>query len=540
MFDAVVIGSGFGGAVVACRLAERGRSVVVLERGRRWGRAEFPRPGQRDAPWWFDRRGTGIYERRRFPQMQVIVAAGVGGGSLVYTNVQKVPPAEVFRGWPEPISLDYLRPYYERVREMLEPAPIPHDLQRIRAFEAAHARAGLPGRVERPDLAVRFGEGDAERVNPFGASQQPCHLCGSCVFGCDRHAKNTLDLTYLQRAETLGAQVWPLCQVVQIAPRDTGYEIVFRRLAETSGAPDSFRPSDAKAKALTRRARGKDEPDGPEEVVHARSLFLAAGSLGTTELLLRARDLDGTLPNLSPRLGYQWSANGDFFAGLLNSREPVVPTVGPSVAGAADASPLGFYLMEGAVPSSLVTRHPSASLRTSRTPATLLLRLLSWFRPRLSRRREIPAGADPCGEDKAAELLRHLGAFFLMGRDASDGRLLLDSKGELQLQWDWRESEPLLGAMRRYLAELGRGYGGRMLIPQPWWPLTLGTVHPLGGCAMGRDASEGVADPFGRVFGYENLYVCDGALIPRALGVPPSMTIAALAEHVAEKVTRDW
>jgi cholesterol oxidase len=115
----------------------------------------------------------------------------------------------------------------------------------------------------------------------------------------------------------------------------------------------------------------------------------------------------------------------------------------------------------------------------------------------------------------------------------------MDSKGELQLLWDWRDSEPLLSAMRRYLEELARGYGGRMLTPQPWWPLTLGTVHPLGGCPMGRDASEGVADPFGRVFGYGNLYVCDGSLIPRALGVPPSMTIAALAEHVGENVTRD-
>ncbi|MGH9778920.1 MAG: FAD-dependent oxidoreductase, partial [Candidatus Acidiferrales bacterium] len=195
-FDVIVIGSGFGGAVAACRLAERGHSVLVLERGRRWGRTDFPRPNQKDAPWWFDHRETGIYERRRFPSMQVIVAAGVGGGSLVYTNVQKVPPPEVFGDWPEPISLDYLRPYYDRVREMLEPAPIPHDLQRIRAFEQAHAGAGLPGRAERPDLAIRFGEGDAEITNKFGAAQKPCNLCGTCVFGCDRHSKNTLDLTY--------------------------------------------------------------------------------------------------------------------------------------------------------------------------------------------------------------------------------------------------------------------------------------------------------------------------------------------------------
>ncbi len=526
-FDAVVIGSGFGGAVVACRLAECGRSVLVLERGRRWGRTDFPRPNQKDAPWWFDRAKTGIYERRRFPQMQVIVAAGVGGGSLVYTNVQKVPPPEVFGDWPEPISLDYLRPYYERVREMLEPAPIPRDLQRIRAFEQAHTRVGLPGRVERPDLAVRFGEGDAEIINKFGASQQPCHFCGTCVFGCDRHAKNTLDLTYLKRAQALGAEVWPLCEVVRIAPSAGGYEVAFRRLDETSGAkaPDSFQPSNVKAEALTRLEGRLDGPEDLEEVVHARSLFLAAGSLGTTELLLRARGLDRTLPGLSPRLGHNWSANGDFFAGLLNSRQPIVPTVGPSVAAAADASDLGFYLMEGAIPSALATARPAR--------ATLVGTLFALAELLFLRSRGKRLGRESCGDSETEALLQNMSAFFLMGRDASDGRLALDAKGELQLLWDWRESEPLLGKMRRYLEELGRGYGGSMLIPQPWWPLTLGTVHPLGGCPMGRDASEGVADPFGRVFGYPNLSVCDGSLIPRALGVPPSMTIAALAEHVA-------
>lgn len=483
--------------------------MLVLERGRRWGRADFPRPGRANAGWRWNEDEHGLFERRAFLQMQVIVAAGVGGGSLVYTNVQKVPPAEAFARWPpfaeasggRPATdwLDYLRPYYERVREMLEPAPVPIELQRLRALEAAHAAARLPGRLERPDLAIRFGSGDEEVVNKFGAAQKACDFCGDCVLGCDRHAKNTLDLTYLKRAESLGAEVWPLCEVTRLAPHNGGYEISFRRLEDDS-----------------RQA----------ETVRARSVFLAAGSLGTTELLLRARDLDRTLPNLSARLGQQWSANGDFFAGLLDSRLPIAPTYGPAVAAAADATEQGFYVLEGAIPSSLVTGH--------RTSITFLARLTSLLRLSFLRRRQEPAIAGSCGDEEYAGLLRHMGAFFLMGRDASNGRLVLDAKGKLQLVWDWRESEALLARMRRYLEELGRGYGGAMLIPQPWWPLTLGTVHPLGGCPMGRDASEGVVDSFGQVFGYDNLYVCDGSIIPRALGVPPSMTIAALAEHVAE------
>jgi cholesterol oxidase len=230
---------------------------------------------------------------------------------------------------------------------------------------------------------------------------------------------------------------------------------------------------------------------------------------------------------LSARLGRQWSANGDFFAGLLDSRLPIVPTYGPSVAGATDE---GFYVLEGAIPSSLAC--PES--RWARRGVALATRMASLLRLSFFHRPQDSAAVHSCGDEETAKLLRHAGAFFLMGRDASDGRLALDAKGNLQLLWNWRESEPLLSRMRRYLEELGRGYGGAMLIPQPWWPLTLGTVHPLGGCPMGRGVSEGVVDSSGRVFGYANIYVCDASIIPRALGLPPSMTIAALAEHIAE------
>ncbi|MFQ5724341.1 MAG: FAD-dependent oxidoreductase [Terriglobia bacterium] len=529
-FDAVVVGSGFGGAVAACRLAERGRSVLLLERGRRWGRQDFPRPGQPGAPWWFEAEPPipspearspkhGLFEFRRFPGMSVVVAAGVGGGSLVYTNVQKVPPAAAFQGWPAPITLDYLRPYYERVREMLEPSPVPRELQRLRAFQAAHAAIGKADRVERPLLAIYWpahrspqgvggGQDDEERLNRFGARQLPCNLCGLCALGCDRHSKNTLDLNYLKRAEDLGAEVRPLCQVTRIEPRGDGYEVTFRE------------------------AGGREA--GKQGKVTGRSLYLAAGSLGTTELLLRARDRDRTLPKLSPRLGQGWSPNGDFFGALLDSRIPVQPTAGPSVAAGYDATDSeGFYVLEGAIPAALVARRRRA-LRILNRIVSLLRFSWGWR----------AAGVEPsppaCGDGETEELLRYLGVFFLMGRDASDrstplgtgGRLQLNGRGTLDLDWDPRGSELLLARMRRYLRELGRGYGGWMLVPQGWWKKGFSTVHPLGGCSMGRESSEGVCDPFGRVFGYQNVFVCDGSLLPSGIGVPPSMTIAALAEHV--------
>lgn len=515
-FDAVVVGSGFGGAVAACRLAEQGRSVCVLERGRWWAREDFPRPGQDKARWRFRpgaaglRTEAGLFELRRFPGMKVIVAAGVGGGSLVYTNVQKVPSAAAFSGWPEPISLETLRPCYERVRAMLAPEPIPHALQRLHAFEASHAAAGFPGRVERPPLAILWGEGEEEKLNRFGARQKPCNLCGLCALGCDRHAKNTLDLTYLKRAQALGAEIWPLCQVTRLVPRAPGYDVFFRRLSENGEAQEST-----------------------EEALHAESVYLAAGSLGTTELLLSCRDLHRTLPKLSPRLGHGWSANGDFFAGLLDSRIPIEPSVGPSVAAGYEArASEGFYVLEGALPAALIA--PRKKLLRAVNRLLSLLRF-SWLR-----RAEAGAGVAvrSCGDRETEALLRRMGVFFLMGRDTSDGRLRLDSNGALDLLWNPTASELLLNRMRRYLEELGRAYGGWLLAP-PWWlGREASTVHPLGGCGMGRDASEGVVDAFGRVFGYENLFICDGSVFPRALGFPPSMTIAALAEFIVEQGDR--
>jgi cholesterol oxidase len=501
-FDAVVVGSGFGGAVVACRLAEAGHAVLVLERGRRWAGEDFPRPGKPGSRWWF-KQDLGLFELWRFPRMKVLVAAGVGGGSLVYTNVQKIPPASVFADWPVPISLDYLRPYYERVQAMLEPTPIPHRLDRSTAFEAAHQRIGLRARIERPSLAIRWEDPEREFVNRFGAAQQGCNLCGQCVFGCERHAKNTLDLNYLWRAEQLGAQVSPHCRVLGLRPVNRHYEVQFQRLL----------PEPATSTTSV-------------EKVSAPTVFLAAGSLGTTELLLKSRP---ALPLLSPRLGQGWSANGDFFAGLIASRDPIEPSRGPSVALAYDASETdGFYVLEGAIPPIAAT-YKRAFVR--------LAHWLGWVRHFAERRHESAelAEGESCTDRESEELLRYLGVFFLMGQDASDGELRLGAEGELDLLWSRGASRPLLKRMQAYLRQLGRGYGGWMLTPRAWWMRGEGaTVHPLGGCGMGARPTDGVADPFGQVFGYPGLYISDGSLIPRALGVPPSHTIAVLAEHVVE------
>ena len=297
-YDVVVVGSGFGGGITACRLAERGLSVCVLERGRRFGPGDFPdRPQQAPRMFWSACHNPGgFFDLRIMRDVAVLTGAGVGGGSLVYANVQLRAPDDVFDdpAWPAAIDAPTLRPYYDRTEAALDPRETPADppLPKIRAFDAMAARAGLtPTRLP---IAVHFGE---PRRHPFsGAFQQGCDNLGRCDIGCPRNARNTVDITYVARAEQHGAEVFPLHEVRTIDPprnSDGSWKVSFRDLQY-----------------------------GIDGTVSAPVLVLAAGALGSTRLLLRNRK---RLPRLSPALGSRFSGNGDALSLALDPKADGVP-----------------------------------------------------------------------------------------------------------------------------------------------------------------------------------------------------------------------
>src|SRR3954449_2337507 len=289
-YDVVVVGSGFGGGIAACRLAEAGQSVCVLERGRRFAPTDFiEHPDEAPRLLWHHRFNPGgLFDVRMMRDVTVICAAGVGGGSLVYANVQLRAPAEVFdEGWPAGITRAELDPWYTMTEAALEPVTTPDqpDLPKLRAFAAAGARAG--GTAERLPIAVHFGE---EREHPFsGVRQGGCENLGRCDIGCPVGAKNTVDITYLARAEQLGAEVRPLHLVTKLEP---GWKVTFKRLG-----------------------------GGGEGTVEAARVVLAAGTLGSTRLLLQNRK---ALPGLSPALGTRFSGNGDALAVAFDPGGPDV------------------------------------------------------------------------------------------------------------------------------------------------------------------------------------------------------------------------
>ena len=296
-YDAIVVGSGFGGGIAACRLAEAGRRVCILERGRRFGRDDFPgRPDQAGELVWHPLANPGgMFDVRLMRDLVVITAAGVGGGSLVYANVQLRAPGSVFDDprWPAAIDAATLEPWYVRTEDALQPRTTPPDppLRKVEAFAAAGRHAGRE--AELLPIAVHFGDA---REHPFsGAPQEGCQNIARCDLGCPIHAKNTVDITYIARAEAHGAEVYPLHLVEGIGPPASPggpWRIAYRTL-----------------------------PDGPKGTVEAPTVVLAAGTIGSSRLLLTNRK---RLKALSPALGSRFSGNGD---ALGMAFEPKAPDV---------------------------------------------------------------------------------------------------------------------------------------------------------------------------------------------------------------------
>jgi choline dehydrogenase-like flavoprotein len=347
-FDAIVIGTGFAGAVTACRLVQAGRRICVLERGRRYEADDFPihppeRPGasgdgtvqETDEHVLPDfsrlswRMGRGLWDVRDLGDLVAAGAAGYGGGSLIYANVHLRAPPEVFEnGWPSPYSRARLDAYYDLAAYMLDVKPLPAGLEPAKTAQLRHAagKLGRAGAFFLPPLAINFDDatkthaGD-RRANPESGrprrEQGTCNLCGGCCFGCQRQAKNTLDLNYLaiaedaQRGDQPLAEVRTLCEVTAIRAVSygplQGYEVEY--VDHVVGA--------------------RGEPGR----VRSPYVFLCAGAINTTELLLRSLER-GHLAVTGQGLGDRYHPNADALAVVFDCDTAHEADRGPTIGGA--------------------------------------------------------------------------------------------------------------------------------------------------------------------------------------------------------------
>ncbi|WLQ05265.1 GMC oxidoreductase [Arthrobacter oryzae] len=544
--DAVVVGSGFGGSVASYRLAAGGQSVVLMERGRAYPPGSFARtPSEMGRNFWDPDKGLyGLFDAWTFRGLEGIVSSGLGGGSLIYANVllrkdekwfvQESPvPGGGYESWP--FSRQDLEPYYEAAEAMLRPVPYPYqDTPKTLAMETAARALGLS--ITRPPIAVTFSAspGAAPARNqvlppgPFGSVhgegtvRTTCTLSGECDIGCNTGAKNTLDHNYLSAAKTAGADIRTHHDVRGIRPLPAGgYEVRYVVHDPADAAPGLLR----------------------EQVIHCRRLILAAGTFGTTFLLLRNR---ASLPALSPALGTRFSGNGDLLGFVLDAKDPdgvtrtLSGSIGPVITTAIrtpdstdGGDGRGYYIEDAGYPSFMNWLLETGQFRqVARRAGKVMVQLL---KDRLFHAQRSNISADLAAALGDGRLSASSVPLLGMGRDIPDGVMTLQG-GRLAINWTLATSAAYFGRMQDTMQAIAKELGGSFKQNPLWWSKRVITVHPLGGAPAGRNSSEGVCDSYGEVFGYPGLHVVDGAAMPGPVGANPALTIAAFAERACHRI----
>lgn len=519
-YDFIIVGSGFGGSVSALRLAEKGYKVLVLEAGKRWRTQDFPQSNWsvRKFLWMPSLFCYGIQRLTLLRDVLVLSGAGVGGGSLVYACTHLEPEPEAFlRGtWPKGIDWrKTLAPHYQTAKRMLGVTTNPHLWAGDQALLQFARTLGRDDTFGPTDVAILFGERAGQPVgDPFFGGEGPdrttCTYCGGCMVGCRHGAKNTLDKNYLWFAERLGAEVRPETLVTGLEEDGQGGWRVHTR-------------------GSTRKVfQGR-------KTLRARGVVLSAGALGTTDLLLRCRDA-GMLPRLSPALGGYVRTNSEIICGATSRSKEADYSKGIAIASSFQPDPdttieVVRYPEKSDVMSFLGTLLVDGGTRVTRP--------LKWLGTCLRHPVDFLRTLNPMGWAKRSTIV------LVMQNADSAFRLVRERR------WLWPFSKvltsrrdpgqpaipaylPVANEAARHIAATTGAFPSSSINEVVLNVPT--TAHILGGASMGTSPADGVIDARNRVFGYDNLYVVDGSMIPSNLGVNPSLTITAMAEHAMSHI----
>jgi cholesterol oxidase len=535
-FDFVVIGSGFGGSVSALRLTEKGYRVAVIEMGRRWAPLSFPRSGWSIHRWfWRPKLGLrGFFNMRFFRHATIFHGCAVGGGSITYAGTLLAPPDKVWESGSWTGLADWKTEMPEHYRTAARMLGVTEN----RIFGPADQllkRAGAATGLSDTYYHTRVGIFQArEREFPnqtlpdpfFGGAGPPrttCIACGGCMMGCRYNAKNTLDLNYLYLAEERGAVVLPETKVVNVKP-----------LAGAHDGAAGYEVRTVKSTAWIRR-----EP----QKFTSRGVVFSASSLGTMELLFHLKE-NGSLPNISRCLGKHVRTNSESI-------------IGARVPGSADD------LSQGVAIGSGIYIDEDTHIEAVRYPnGADLLSLLTTF---LTDGRPGPGRIGLWIVNGVRALFRHpIKTLRLLcplnwARESTILLCMQALEGHIEMRWErpwfWPFSKmlvsrgdkvptyiPKANEFARTFAEIAGGAAMSML-PEILFDIP-GTAHCIGGCVIADSPDRGVVDHHQRVFGYRNMYICDGSVVAANLGVNPSLTITALAERAMSFIPRvvqtDW
>lgn len=544
-YKVVVIGSGYGGGIAASRMARAGQSVCLLERGREIRPGEYPdtlvKAGeevQLHTPDGHVGSKTGMWDFHVHKDLSVLVGCGLGGTSLINANVALKAVDAVWddERWPKELKGDVagglIEESYRRAEDMLTPNPLPESaptLPKLVALEKSAKGMGKADRFYRPPINVTF----EDRTNVAGIQQKACIHCGDCVSGCNHWAKNTTLMNYLPDAWNHGAEIFTECAVSHLERKGDRWVVHFELLGE-----------------------GRQKFDAPDLFVEADIVILGAGTLGSTEILLRSKAQG--LP-LSDRVGHHFSGNGDVLAFAYDNDDEIngigfgthvdgqVAPVGPCITGIIDLRNTpdwkdGFVIEEGSIPGAIGPVMPESFMAAADIGGT---DTDSGLWDGLKEKERV---AESLVRGPYHGAIHNTQTYLVMSHDGSQGILEIENDN-LVSSWPGVGKEPIFDTVNEALLESTKPLGGTFVVDPIWTDLigkNLISVHPLGGCVMADDASEGVTNHKGQVYSgtsgtevYDGLYVNDGAIVPLSLGVNPLLTISCLAERNCHLLAQD-
>jgi cholesterol oxidase len=504
-YDVIVIGSGFGGSVAALRLTEKGYRVGVLEAGRRWNVEDLPKTN-----WnirksiWAPRLGfTGPQRISSLGKCLVFSGSAVGGGSLIYGNTlyQPLPAFYQDKAWAHLTDWkDELAPYYDQAKRMLGVVTNPRTGPKDELLLQVAEERGVADTFHHTDVGVFFNEGHegVEVDDPYfggaGPRRAGCIHCSECFTGCKHNAKNTTTVNYLHLAEANGAEVHPLTTVTSVAPDGRG----------------GYNVETVRSNGKLRKGR---------RTFTAEQVVFAAAALGTQKLLHRLR-ADGTLKDLSPRLGELTRSNSEAILAVGTPSREVDFAQGVAITSSIHPEPQTHVEVctygkgQNALNIQTVPMVDGGAFRFLRLLLSVVLHPVNFLRTqnlyRASERGVIILVMQ--------SLDNSLTSFLKRGR-------LVTKQGMGEPNPDWI---PLAHEIARQYSDKMGGFAANVVTDIFNIPAT---AHYIGGCTIGDGPDTGVIDPYQRVYGYPGLHIADGSAITANLGVNPSLTITAQAER---------
>jgi cholesterol oxidase len=513
VYDFIIIGSGFGGSVAALRLSEKGYSVLIIEKGKRYSTGDFPRTNWnlRKYLWLPAFRFFGFQKLTLNRYASILSGVGVGGGSLVYANTLFHPPDEFFKhpSWDK--FADWkkvLDPYYKKAAFMMGRTRYDHLNPEDILLKDIAKEMGRSDSFDTVQVGVYFNDSNEEKDPYFkglGPIRKPCTECAGCMVGCRENAKNSLDKNYLFFAEKMGAKILAETRAVKIDSDQDRY------LVTTRSSTGLFN-------------RGK-------AVFESRGLILAAGTLGTMELLLKQKYKFKSLPGLSDRLGEGVLTNSESLCAVscipskMNNGLAITSVFNPDddthvevvkYPDGPNVLKVFFALAAGSARYNF--------LRFLKLIHTSIRRPIQFFKVALGRKWS--------SNLVIFLVMQHIENAMAMRwkKTLSGGRMVIDNTGKKKVPAYIDAGQKVMESYAKKSGGIAQNIILEVLFNRPT------TAHILGGCLMSEGINEGVVDPEFRVHGYPNMYVVDGSVIQGNIGVNPSYTILSMAEYAMDKI----